>query len=156
MFKKTSAFLLFVALIIIDQLSKFIIRHFGGFYICNTGIAFSIKMPWWLIYALEAVFIALLLFLNYKHQKSNTKQISNCKKTSFSFLRLEFCNLSGIWNLYFVILIISGAVSNLLDRLIFGCVIDFIDLRFWPVFNLADIFICLGAIIIILKLFKNK
>lgn len=155
MSNKYSAILLFIILIIVDQLSKFIIRHFGGFYICNTGIAFGFQLPWWLIYALEISFITLILLLNYKRQKSNTKQISNNKIHKDYSRKFEVCNLFDTCNLFFVVLIISSAVSNLIDRLIFGCVIDFIDLHFWPIFNLADIFICLGAIMIILKIFKK-
>ena len=42
-------------------------------------------------------------------------------------------------------LIAGGAVGNLIDRLRFGYVVDFIDLRWWPVFNLADSCICVGV-----------
>ncbi len=53
-------------------------------------------------------------------------------------------------------LIISGGFSNILDRLIRGAVVDFIDLKVWPVFNLADIFICLGVgNLIAIALFKK-
>lgn len=40
---------------------------------------------------------------------------------------------------------IGGASSNLLDRIRHGAVVDFIDLRVWPVFNLADAAILLGS-----------
>lgn len=50
-----------------------------------------------------------------------------------------------------IILILSGAFSNIIDRLTFGCVTDFIDLKFWPVFNLADIFIVLGAVFLLVR-----
>ena len=46
---------------------------------------------------------------------------------------------------------LGGAASNLLDRFWRGAVVDFIDLRFWPVFNLADVAICVGALIAILN-----
>jgi len=42
-------------------------------------------------------------------------------------------------------LIIGGALGNLIDRLRFGYVVDFIDFRFWPVFNIADMALCVGA-----------
>jgi signal peptidase II len=52
--------------------------------------------------------------------------------------------------------IIGGATGNLIDRLSFGYVIDFLDLGFWeyrwPVFNVADVAITIGSIIIIWKL----
>lgn len=48
-------------------------------------------------------------------------------------------------------LILGGAIGNLADRITLGYVIDFIDLRVWPVFNVADSAITLGACIILLK-----
>ena len=41
-------------------------------------------------------------------------------------------------------LILSGALGNALDRLFRGPVVDFIDFHFWPVFNLADVWVTLG------------
>jgi len=45
-----------------------------------------------------------------------------------------------------LILILSGAAGNLIDRLRLGYVIDFIDFRVWPVFNIADSMITIGSI----------
>ncbi len=45
-------------------------------------------------------------------------------------------------------LILIGGFSNFLDRLYFKGVIDFISIGFWPVFNLADIYITAGIIIL--------
>ncbi|HET9957789.1 MAG TPA: signal peptidase II [Polyangiaceae bacterium] len=42
-------------------------------------------------------------------------------------------------------LVLGGAVGNFSDRLLRGHVIDFIHLRHWPVFNVADIAVCIGA-----------
>ena len=39
----------------------------------------------------------------------------------------------------------GGAVGNLIDRIQVGYVVDFIDLTFWPVFNVADSAICVGV-----------
>lgn len=47
-----------------------------------------------------------------------------------------------------LILISSGTVSNLLDRYIWGGVVDFIKILSYPVFNLADILIAIGLILI--------
>jgi signal peptidase II len=53
--------------------------------------------------------------------------------------------------------ILGGAVGNLADRLRWGYVIDFLDLRIWPVFNIADIAITFGAILLVWRLlFKSK
>ena len=49
-------------------------------------------------------------------------------------------------------LLIGGSVSNLVDRVRLGHVTDFLDLRFWPAFNLADTFIVVGVAILFLSL----
>jgi signal peptidase II len=41
--------------------------------------------------------------------------------------------------------LLGGAIGNLLDRARLGYVVDFIDVHFWPVFNVADIAVCCGA-----------
>lgn len=57
-------------------------------------------------------------------------------------------------------LIIGGALGNLIDRLRFGAVIDFIDLHagsiHWPAFNVADICICAGIGLYLLGLIKKR
>ena len=50
-------------------------------------------------------------------------------------------------------LILGGALGNLADRIVLGRVVDFIDLGIWPVFNIADSCITIGAVIIVLSLF---
>jgi len=50
---------------------------------------------------------------------------------------------------------LGGAAGNLIDRLRLGYVIDFIDLHFWPVFNVADIGITCGAILVVIALLLN-
>jgi len=50
-------------------------------------------------------------------------------------------------------LILGGALGNVLDRIMYGAVVDFIDLHYanwhWPAFNIADSAICIGATLII-------
>ncbi|MDO8536450.1 MAG: signal peptidase II [Candidatus Omnitrophota bacterium] len=53
-------------------------------------------------------------------------------------------------------LILGGAVGNLIDRIAFGYVVDFLDFRIWPVFNMADASITIGASILALRLIFNK
>jgi len=48
-------------------------------------------------------------------------------------------------------LILGGAIGNLIDRLRYGEITDFLDFRIWPVFNLADTAITVGAILLVLK-----
>lgn len=49
-------------------------------------------------------------------------------------------------------LVIGGSLSNLLDRIRLGYVTDFLDLRWWPAFNLADSFIVVGVLILLATL----
>ena len=49
-------------------------------------------------------------------------------------------------------LLIGGSIANLIDRLRLGHVTDFLDLRFWPAFNLADTFIVVGVTILLAAL----
>lgn len=125
---------LFIILVFLDQFSKFLIRlrqpADGGFYICNPNIAWGIKIDpflFWIFWLLVIFF--LLLALNRKY-----------------FIHYTLC----------FILIFAGAVSNMVDRLHYGCVTDFINLRFWPAFNLADAFITIGGIMLILAILKMR
>ncbi|MGQ9501898.1 MAG: signal peptidase II [Anaerolineae bacterium] len=49
---------------------------------------------------------------------------------------------------------LGGAVGNLIDRVRFGYVVDFIDISFWPIFNLADASITIGVLLIIYQLWR--
>ena len=53
-------------------------------------------------------------------------------------------------------LLLGGAVGNLIDRVRLGRVIDFLDFRVWPVFNIADIGICAGVACLIYALTREK
>jgi signal peptidase II len=64
-------------------------------------------------------------------------------------------SLRGRWALAAVGLVVGGAIGNLLDRvfregggLLGGAVVDFVDLQWWPVFNVADVAICVGAVLL--------
>lgn len=48
-------------------------------------------------------------------------------------------------------MILGGALGNLVDRASYGYVIDYLDFRVWPVFNIADSAICAGAVILALR-----
>ena len=50
-------------------------------------------------------------------------------------------------------LLVGGAVSNLADRIRLGNVTDFLDFPYWPAFNLADTFICVGVAVLLAALF---
>ncbi|MBD3296805.1 MAG: signal peptidase II [Candidatus Omnitrophica bacterium] len=92
----------------------------------NTGAAFGMfrDMPalfMW-ISILAAVFINVFYLSSSKHL--------NAKETA------GLC------------LILAGTVGNLIDRVRLGYVVDFLDLRVWPVFNLADTWITVGAVLL--------
>jgi signal peptidase II len=53
------------------------------------------------------------------------------------------------------ILIVAGLLGNLIDRIFRGFVVDFIDFKFWPVFNIADSCIFIGVIWLIIIILKN-
>ena len=53
-------------------------------------------------------------------------------------------------------LVLGGALSNLFDRVTLGYVVDYLDFRVWPVFNLSDTCICTGVGLLIIKSFKAK
>ena len=57
-------------------------------------------------------------------------------------------------------LILGGALGNVYDRIVYGYVIDFLDVYYqqwhWPAFNIADSAIFLGAALLIIDMFKNK
>jgi len=125
----------FLFLILLDQISKYIIRTKGGFYICNENLAFGLSP--------HIIISAILLFIyNLKFKIINLKSISNLK-----FQISNYKTQSKI----IALLILSGAIANIIDRLYLGCVIDFIDLKFWPVFNFADIYITIGVIILLIR-----
>lgn len=53
-------------------------------------------------------------------------------------------------------LVLGGAVGNVIDRILAGSVTDFIDFRIWPVFNVADMGITIGALIIAWRLWSGS
>lgn len=159
--------LFFILLVAVDQLSKYLIRlrqpADGGFYVCNKNVAFGIELEPFIFWAILALmfFPTFYILLNPNVKISITKKTPISKSKISNFFLWDFI---GNWyleignfksSLLATVLIISGAVSNIIDRLYFSCVIDFIDLKFWPIFNLADIFIVSGAILLLAKYLKS-
>ena len=98
----------------------------------NYGISFGIELPGHLANVLIIGFIMVLLGL-------------------FWFSR----NYPFIYYLG-LIFGISGGLSNLVDRLMSGFVGDFISIGYLPIFNLADVFIVLGVILMIIGVFISE
>ncbi|MFH1188130.1 MAG: signal peptidase II [bacterium] len=127
-------FCFFVFLYSVDRLSKlFFVNnpdYFKNFYLfqlsfsINKNIAFSLAVPSVIIFLLV---LGTLVFLFYL-------LIKNYRKNNFSFV-------------FFLSLIIIGALSNLFDRIKFGWVIDFIYVPHFTVFNFADIYITFGVVL---------
>jgi len=134
--------LIAISLVMVDQLSKYIVRHSGGFYVCNSGIAFGLNISGWIFWILIVAIIVFLFLFKVFQIPPNP----------------PFPRGEKIHNTYPIILIAAGAFSNLIDRLLYGCVIDFIDIKIfhYPFFNLADVFITIGGIMIIVKALNSK
>lgn len=147
---KRKFFILIIILICIDQISKFlvvfnkddlpktIIKNFLNITYCeNRGIAFGLASGYVQLFAIITlvIIVAILIFVCINFKKINT------------FLSI------GIG------LLISGGVGNLIDRLIRSYVVDFIDFGDFinfPVFNIADIFVVIGVIVIGISCLKNE
>lgn len=88
----------------------------------NTGIAFGLagQMP----VAVPAAIALTFLFLLFYNRPRWTRS---------PLARAALALLAG------------GAVGNLIDRIRFGAVVDYLDIHIWPVFNLADIAVTAGA-----------
>ncbi len=135
-------FVIIVLIIALDQLMKALIRFhmdlnttiplidgiFHVTYIHNYGAAFSLfeNKTFFLIGMQLIVIGAMIIFLAKKHKKEN-----------WSFL----LSLS---------MIVAGGLGNLIDRIRFGYVVDFLDFKVWPIFNVADIAVCTGCGLLIL------
>lgn len=106
------------------------IFHFT--YINNFGAGFGILQQQRFI----LIFISVIVigFIFYYLDKINEKE---------SLLQL----LVGF--------ILGGTVGNLIDRLIYGYVVDFLDFRIWPVFNVADSFVTIGVIGLIIYFWRK-
>lgn len=97
----------------------------------NTGIAFGLFKNQGIVFVIIPIIAVILIGFNIYYYR-NSKEVSRIYIVAFS-------------------LILGGAIGNLIDRIYFGHVIDFIDFRIWPVFNLADSAITVGAVIILIK-----
>jgi signal peptidase II len=129
----------FLGLLIADQAVKHLVRTtmvqgqsipiieniFHITYIENPGAAFGILANQRMLFLiLTAVIVGVMIYL--------------------------YCSLSNKKSLTAISLgiVVSGAIGNFIDRFIQGTVTDFLDFRIWPIFNIADIAICVGLALI--------
>ena len=137
-----------ILILCVDQLTKFIIHKnlllnqsfpvirgiFHLTLIHNRGAAFGIlknKIP---LFIFSSVLAVILIYFYLKKDKQ--------KNLSIPTLALS--------------LILGGALGNLVDRIFLGYVVDFLDFRVWPVFNLADSAITIGAILLSYSILTSK
>jgi len=142
-----------ILVVIIDQLSKILFSNtlvlnksipvINNFFhltlIHNTGIAFGIlKGNSKSILIVTIIGLALIIY-SLKRDFLASKGFLGRKVLFIRKISIGF--------------ILGGAFGNMIDRIRFGYVIDFLDFRIWPVFNLADSFITIGAVILFWDLF---
>jgi signal peptidase II len=138
-------FSLAIFFIILDRIFKYFalyylkfkhIHIFGNIFQLdlakNSGIAFSIPFSGFILNIVIVLIIAIILVILFKLIK---------KKENIPVLGLTF--------------LLFGAISNMADRLIYGFVVDYFDLKWFTVFNLADMMIVGGVFLLIFN-FKNK
>ncbi|NQY26859.1 MAG: signal peptidase II [Piscirickettsiaceae bacterium] len=139
--------------IVLDQVSKWlmvswlslyetvaVIPYFNLTMAHNYGAAFSFLadaggwQKWFFIILASVISLGLLYWL-YKLAKTKLEAVS-------------------------VALILGGAIGNVIDRIYYGYVVDFLDVYYgsyhWPAFNIADSAICIGAVLIIIDSFTAK
>jgi len=130
--------LLVISLISIDRITKYLMRSVQETYTVNEYLSFTLQynrgISWGmfhsenmlLFYVLTAI-IALLIG---------------------AFCLYAFVRYHNNFGITFELMVIAGAFSNLIDRLLYGGVVDFILLSYkswsWPVFNIADMAIVVG------------
>lgn len=138
--------LLFIGIVAIDQFVKGIVAAsmvpgesvpilknvFHLTYVLNPGAAFGILPHQRELFLLAGVAILIGAAIFYTH----------LKKTD---LAMRFGLIS----------LLSGATANLIDRFQNGLVVDFLDFRIWPVFNIADIAIVVGVGFMIYSILFN-
>jgi signal peptidase II len=146
-----------VALVLLlDQLTKFLLSKslypgqsipiikniFHITLILNTGAAFGIFPNATFFFIIISIFVIVLITHYTLHIT-----LSAGRQAHYTKIKIPLA------------LILAGAIGNLIDRLKFGYVTDFLDFRIWPVFNIADSAITIGAIWLacsVLRKSKNK
>lgn len=129
--------ILVVKLIHINSSIELIKNFFYLTYTHNTGAAFSILTGQRLFLILVAIVILVIIF-NYLIKNKVEGKVDTL---AFS-------------------LIIGGSLGNLLDRIVRGYVIDFLDFKIFgynfPVFNLADTFIVIGVFLLLITIIRKE
>ncbi|MBU1201417.1 MAG: signal peptidase II [Nanoarchaeota archaeon] len=136
---KLSRFLIIPVLVIVDQLAKLIIQ------LSNPSI--DIK-----IFAITLVKNTGAVWGSFKGANTAFIWISIMAIGVLMYFYDEVPEKSQV----FLYMVLAGIIGNLIDRIFRGYVLDFIDFKFWPVFNFADAFITIGVIGLVVFLLKEK
>jgi signal peptidase II len=123
---------LFVILIVLDQLAKYLASNIFK----NYKFAFSLPVPVWLMYPVYFLVVALIVWHVVKY------------RNSFAW------NSALAWTL-----ILAGAAANIIERIILGYVRDFVYIslsRWTGIYNIADGYIIVGIIILLITYNKNS
>lgn len=105
--------------------------------VCNVGIGLGFVIPKPATFLLISVFFTVVvLFVRKTFQDKN-------KTPKFPFILGE-----GF--------LLGGAISNIAERLLWGCVRDYFHISFFPMFNLADIGISAGILFLIFSILKER
>ncbi len=104
-------------------------------YVENRGIAFGMFGGGRIFFILFTLIVLGLLLWFYRKSEPKT-----------GWLKAGTC------------LVVSGALGNLIDRIFRGFVVDFLDFRLidFPVFNIADIAVCVGAVLLVIYCFISE
>ena len=119
--------------------SKPVIKNFFHFtYVTNDGMAFGLNFPGG-IYFFTSVSLLMTVFLGWYFWQQKESDLT---------LRLSLA------------LILAGAIGNLIDRMLFGTVVDFFDFMIgsyhWYIFNVADASVTIGMILYIYSAVLNQ
>ena len=122
-------------LFFIDLISKeYFMLNFFDFkflslhYVQNSGAVFGLFSGLNILFLILTLIILCVILYFYK--KENNLQLG------FDF-------------------VIAGALGNGVNRVLLNHVVDFIDFKFWPVFNFADVFVVVGVVLLVFKLRKE-
>lgn len=136
-----------------DQLSKYLIwENIADGSVLSFGSLFNLVKVW-------NTGVSFSMFNN--HGEAGRVALCVMSLCVCAFLVYWMMNETNRLKIAGLGMIIGGAVGNVIDRVRFGAVLDFLDFHVatyhWPAFNLADTFICVGAcLLIVLEIFKNK
>ena len=109
-------------------------------YIHNTGIVFGM-LTGHNFYILLGTVVFVVIFLFSLRR---------------DFAKIYAENKSSLVFRITLAMFLGGALGNVVDRIFRGFVVDFLDFRIWPIFNLADSFICVSFGIFVIYFFRKE